>query len=195
MPLPHPSTSLPPEALQEYHKIADCDWETGVPLTGLLERTNRVAVHLAPEGEGRDSRVSRTFTERSFRHYATLGCIDPPEKEGRSSVYRFRHLVQALLVRKLLWQRVPSEQIASVMSGRGTEELKRMLLEGIELVARGGGDRNRQESPAPGMAETWRRVQLRPGVELHVRGDLPRLRQAELRRLLERVEIALKGFR
>ena len=120
--------------------IAKSGWgETGVPLPELLKRINRVAEHLAPEEAERNSRVKRVFTERSFRHYQTLGCIDPPEKEGRRSVYGFRHFVQALLVRKLLWERVPSDQIAVVMSGRGTEETERMFLGGIEMVARDEG--------------------------------------------------------
>ena len=136
--------------------------------------------------------MKRTFTDRSYRHYTTLGCIDPPEKHGRRSVYGFRHFVQALLVRKLLWERVPSEQIASVMSGRGAEETERMFLGGIEMVARAGEDRNARESPAPGMVETWRRVQVMPGVELHLSGDLPKPKPEELKQLLERVERALR---
>jgi len=114
---------------------------------------------------------------------------------GRRSVYRFRHFVQGLLVRKLLWERLPSEPITVVMSGRSTEETERMFLGGTEMVFRSGEDRSAQGAPASGTVETWRRVQVMPGVELHVRGDLPRLRQAELRQLLERVEIALRGLR
>jgi DNA-binding transcriptional MerR regulator len=192
MSYPHPSTSLPAKALREYQKIANSDWGTGVPLTELLKRINRVAAHLAPEEDGRHSRVKRLYTDRSFRHYTTLGCIDPPEKEGRRSVYRFRHLVQALLVRKLLWERVPSEQIAVVMSGRGTEETERMFLGGIEMVARAGEDQHAQESPASGTVETWRRVQVVPGVELHVRDDLPKLGAAELKELMARLEELLR---
>jgi len=195
MPRPHPSTSLPAKALQEYKEIADSDWGTGVPLTELIKRINRVTVHLIADEDEQHSRVKRLYTDRSFRHYTTLGCIDPPEKEGRRSVYRFRHLVQGLLVRKLLWERLPSEQIAVVMSGRGTEETEQMFLGGTEIVFRAGEDRNAQESPASGTVEAWRRVQVVPGVELHVRSDLPRLRQAEMRQLLERVEIALRGLR
>jgi len=195
MPRPHPTTSLPAKALQEYQEIADSDWGTSVPLTELIKRINRVAVHLITDEDEQHSRVKRLYTDRSFRHYTTLGCIDPAEKEGRRSVYRFRHFVQGLLVRKLLWERLPSEQIAVVLSGRGTEETEQMFLGGTEIVFRAGEDRNTQESPAAGTVETWRRVQVVPGVELHVRGDLPRLRQAEFRQLLERVEIALRGLR
>jgi len=81
------------------------------------------------------------------------------------------------------------------MSGRGTEETEQMFLGGAEMVFRAGEDRNTLESSASGVVETWRRVQVVPGVELLVRGDLPRLKQAELRQLLERVEIALRGLR
>ena len=153
MPQPHPSTHLPAKALREYQKIGNSDWETGVPLTELIKRINRVSVHLAPDEDGQHSRVKRLYTDRSFRHYATLGCIDPAEKEGRRSVYRFRHLVQALLVRQLLWERIPSEQIAVVMSGRGTEETEQMFLGGTEIVFRTDGGQS--ESPVSGAVETW----------------------------------------
>jgi DNA-binding transcriptional MerR regulator len=138
------------------------------------------------------SRVKRLYTDRSFRHYTTHGCIDPPEKEGRRSVYRFRHFVQALLVRKLLWERVPSEQIAVLMAGRGTEETERMFLDGTEMVARADG-RESGSAVAPGTVETWRRVQVVPGVELHLRNDLKMLGVAELKELLARLETALRG--
>ena len=34
-----------------------------------------------PEGDERHSRVKRLYTDRSYRHYTTLGCIDPPAKK------------------------------------------------------------------------------------------------------------------
>ena len=43
-----------------------------------------------------------------------------------------------------------------------------------------------------GTAETWRRVQVAPGVELHLRDDLSRLRPKELSELVERVEKVLR---
>ena len=192
MPHFHPSTSLPEGALEEFEKITNSNWQDGVPLTELIDRVNRVAVRFLPEEDRQDSRVRRTFTDRSFRHYTTLGCIDPPEKQGRHSVYGFRHFVQALVVRRLLRDRVPSEQIAVVMAGRGTEETERMFLGGIEMVARAGEGRRAQGSPAPGSAETWRRVQVISGVELHVREDLQKLGAAELKELLARLETALR---
>ena len=70
-----------------------------------------------------------------------------------------------------------------------------MFLGGIEVVARGGDDRDAQESSAPGTAETWGRVLLRPGVEVHFRHDLPPLGEAELTELMARLEAALRENR
>ena len=56
------------------------NWEDGLPLLDLLDRVNRVAVKMLPEGAAPDARVSPAFSERSFRRYQTLGCIDPPER-------------------------------------------------------------------------------------------------------------------
>jgi len=53
-------------------------------------------------------------------------------------VYRFRHFALALLVRKLLWERVSAEQITAVMSGHGTEETERLFLGDAEIVFRAG---------------------------------------------------------
>jgi hypothetical protein len=54
-------------------------------------------------------------------------------------MYGYRHFVQALLVRKLLWEHLPAERIAGLMAGRSTEEAKRMLFGGVEMVARQSG--------------------------------------------------------
>jgi hypothetical protein len=51
-------------------------------------------------------------------------------------MYDYRHFVQALLLRRLLWEHLSAERIAALMAGCSTEEVKRMLFEGIEMVAR-----------------------------------------------------------
>lgn len=44
----------------------------------------------------------------------------------------------------------------------------------------------------PGEVESWRRVRVTPGVELHLRGDQSKLKPAELKWLLELLETALR---
>jgi DNA-binding transcriptional MerR regulator len=188
-----PAIRIPASAVGEFELVENMDWAEGLSLAELLDWINAVAARFRPGEIGAESRASREFTPRTFRHYQTLGCIDAPERAGKRVLYGFRHYVQALLLRKLLWERVPSEKIAALMSGRGTEEIKRLLFDGIEIVARhpdaaaGAGG-----SGAPETAESWKRIGVVPGVELHLRGDLPKPKAAELKQWLALLETALR---
>jgi len=189
------SSPLPPAALREFTKASQAGWQDGVPLSELLTRVNRVAGRfMGSDDQAKDAegRVSRIFTERSFRHYQTLGCIDAPEKQGRLASYGFRHFLQALLVRKLLWQRLSSEQITALLVGRPTADLERMLLGGVELVPRTGSDDGEADTSKPGSLEAWSRVRVIPGVEIHLSSELPRLRLGDLKQLVERMELVLR---
>jgi hypothetical protein len=140
-------------------------------------------------GAGQGGRGRGGGLPRSFRRYQTLGCIDVPERVGKRAMYGYRHFVQALLVRKLLWEHLPAERIAALMAGCSTEEAKRMLFEGIEMVARQSGGASVE---APGVVETWRRIGVATGIELHLHGDLPKLKPAEVKKLLMLLEVALR---
>lgn len=148
---------------------------------------------------GRDgdaaSRVKPTFTERSLRHYQTLGCIDAPNKHGRLASYGYRHFVQALVIRRLLSDRMPSEQIASLLAGRSTGELERMFRAGVEIMARPGGDSTGENLPGSGadLMEVWNRVRLAPGLELHVSSNYPGFEPKDHRRLIARLKEILRS--
>lgn len=183
----HPAIRIPSSAIREFEQVERMDWAEGISLIQLLAWINDVATRFRPDEIGVDSRASQEFSPRTFRHYQTLGCIDAPERAGKQVVYRFRHYVQALLLRKLLWERVPSERIAALMAGRGTAELKRLLFDGIEIVARQGGSTTQS-----GSVESWKRVAVAPGIELHLHGDLSKPKPAELKQLLSLLETALR---
>jgi DNA-binding transcriptional MerR regulator len=182
---------IPGSAVREFAEVERMDWSAGISLRDLLDWINSVAERFRPDEIDLNSRAGMEFTARTFRHYQTLGCIDSPERTGKQVVYRFRHYVQALLLRKLLWERIPSEKIAALMAGRGTGELKRLLFDGIEVVARpqaaGTG-----AAMDPGLAESWKRIVVAPGIELHLRGDLPKPKPAELTQWLALLETALR---
>lgn len=172
-------TQLVQEALRGFRKTIDRNRANIVRLRDLLDRVNQAAMAMNG-GDGADvthlSRVKPTFTERSFRHYQTLGCIDAPEKFGRMASYGYRHFVQALLIRRLLAERVPSEQILTLV-GRDTPELERMLVDGVEVTARPAGEDTAPDRSCSGpeMMGLWKRVLLAPGVELHIQSKVPRL--------------------
>ena len=186
-------SASPPRPSGKFEKLEAKDWSEGLPLLELLNRVNRVAAKMRPEGAAPDARVSPTFSERSFRRYQTLGGIDPPERPGRQCVYGFRHFVQGLLVRRLLREGMPSWWITALMAGRGTDELRQLLLGEYEVVARHSG--GEAALAAPGEAEVWKRIAVASGIELHLRSDLPRSKPGELKKLLELLERAFEEER
>ena len=182
---PSPSKiKLPTSALTELEMVEHLDWEEGVSLSGLIDWINQVVALYRPDQT--DSRSSPNFTPRSFRHYQTLGCIDSPTRVGKEARYSFRHYLQALLVRKLLWERVPSEQIAILLRAKTNEDYKRLLLQGVEIV-------RCEEVATSGRSETWTRSSILPGIELHLREDeIPR-NPTEIQEALELIERVLRN--
>lgn len=181
----HSRIRIPESALRELEVVAQMDWSQGVSLDGLVRWVNAVADRFRPDEIGDSSRAGTGLTARSLRHYQTLGCIDKPQRLGRTAVYRFRHYLQALLVRKFLWEGMPSAQIVALMAGRSNADYKQLLLEGIEILPSRAGH-------APEL-QRWIRVPLAPGVELHYAVDQPPLEGLEIDAAAERVrEVLLK---
>ncbi len=193
------SSHLPAPALRAFEFAEKAEWIPGITLGELLGRVNRVLLELLPEEKGRDSRVSRLFHPRSFRRYQTLGGIDAPVRDGKRVLYGFRHFVQALLVRKLLWEQIPAERIVSLVAWRDTEETRKLFLEGMEISVRQGskhaGSALVGEKVATGVDETWTRHTLAPGIEIHLRQPLPRLRPDEIDKMRGVFETWLRLYR
>jgi DNA-binding transcriptional MerR regulator len=174
---------IPESALSELDQMEKMDWGPGFGLEELVASINQIVERFLPDSSA-VGRSSAEFTPRSFRHYQTLGCIDPPKRAGKSVVYGFKHYLQGLVIRKLLWEKMSSEQIAALMAGKDTAELKRLLLKGIAIVPAGGGG---DADPTPADAGTWKRIVLGPDVELHLKTPRRALSPEEVEKVLERV--------
>ena len=75
------------------------------------------------------------------------------------------------------------------MKNRATADLRRLLFEGVEV-----GVRNAEPpvTPLGARGETWRRISVAPGLELHVRADLARPHPQQMNDWLTRLETALR---
>jgi DNA-binding transcriptional MerR regulator len=187
--------------LREFEKVSSKEWDAGVPLDELLARVNRVAAKLLPVGDAVDSRISQTLVPRTFRHYQTLGCIDVPERHGRNASYGYRHFLQALLIRRLLADGVPVRRMPGLVCG-SVDELKRMILGGVEMVLRpeAGGEAearpNRYQETLHAYAEksvsAWTRAALGEGIEIHISDKRPKMTPAQRRQMLKRIEELLR---
>jgi len=178
---------IPESALSELDQMEKMDWGPGFGLEELVAWINQIVERFRPDSPVGGGRASAEFTPRTFRHYQTMGCIDPPKRAGKSVVYGFKHYLQGLVIRKLLWEKMSSDQITSLMAGKDTAELKRLLLDGIQIVSAGGTKANQP----PSDAGTWKRVALAPGVELHLESSRKKLSQEEVERVLRRVRESL----
>lgn len=109
-------------------------------LSEFVEVANGLLPHYLPKEVG--GRSSDEVNARLIRHYATQGLLQEALKEGREARYVFDHLLQLLVVRKLLADGFNAAAIKQVMAGRSNQELEN-LLQGsfrVDLVPTGQAD-------------------------------------------------------
>jgi DNA-binding transcriptional MerR regulator len=195
-------------------------------LDELVQVANRFLPQFLPD-EKAHTRVREEVTPRLVRHYTSQGMLDEPLKEGREARYTYRHLLQVLLVRRLLTEGYGASVIDTLARSRSNAELEALLYGGVQLTVAPANPalaflqeiQQRQAesaakpaiappvvsrsapsppsppaSPAPVSPPTlqWTRLEILPGLELHVRSDfvLPSTTQ-EQQTLLQRLFQAL----
>ncbi|HEY9764211.1 MAG TPA: MerR family transcriptional regulator [Trichocoleus sp.] len=102
-----------------------------------LEEFVEVANELLPQflpPEESDSRVQDTINPRLVRHYTTQGLIDKPLKLGREARYVYRHLLQLLVLRRLLAKGYSAGSLENVTVNKPERELEALLLGDVQLT-------------------------------------------------------------
>ena len=64
---------------------------------------------------------------RLLRHYQGVGAISRPERRGKEAIYRYRHLLETMVVRHLVIDGWPLTKITTMTQGASDEELVQML--------------------------------------------------------------------
>jgi len=182
--------------------------ERGKKYVGLPEFARVGEQILAEMGlEQERGTVTSVPDERTIRYYMTEGLIQTPgERQGTASVFGYLNLLQLLSVKKLQAEHLPIRKIRELVAGKSEQELE------IMLGVRGTGGRKTEAkqyletllasapsrplsqpldaaAPAPPQtsSHSWQRVELEPGLELHVRSDYsPPATGARTRSLLEK---------
>lgn len=163
-------------------------------------------------------RVTDIPSERTIRFYTANKLVDKPAaKDGTHTLYGYRHLLQILAIKYLQSQYLPLVKIRSLVENISNRDLELLIpdLPPVTAAHRGlaRGDRPVVENSFLAQAfsfdsqpvreaatvapvsddgeihDTWRRVEIGPGIELHVhaaalaRTDIERLRGVLLREL------------
>jgi DNA-binding transcriptional MerR regulator len=167
-------------------------------LEELVQVANELLPQFLPE-EKAHTRVREEVTPRLIRHYTSQGLLDEPLKQGREARYTYCHLLQVLLVRRLLAAGYGASVINSLARSKHTSELEALLQGGVQLTVAPANpalaflqqiqhrqpdtataNRSSTLSPVPSApvlpspaspTTQWLRLEILPGLELHVRSD------------------------
>jgi DNA-binding transcriptional MerR regulator len=158
--------------------------------------------------------VTSVPDERTIRYYLAEGLIQTPEeRQGTASVFNYLNLLQLLTVKKLQAEHLPIRKIRELVAGKSEQELEMLL--GVRGPSGKKTEAKRYlESllaPAPSAPPTqaaasspqqldasasWQRVEIEPGLELHIRSDYsPPATTGKTRSLLERAIHRLRRLR
>ena len=198
--------------------------ERGRKYVGTLEFARVGEQILAEMGlEQARGTVTSVPDERTIRYYMAEGLVQTPEeKQGTASLFGYLNLLQLLTVKKLQAEHLPIRKIRELVAGKSEQELE-MLLGVGSLAAKKNRDTDAKRyleslltpesgplpkhaaapqaltSPPPqqfNQSASWQRVEIEPGLELHIRSDYsPPATTGKTRSLLEKAIHRLRSLR
>ena len=199
--------------------------ERGKRYVGLPEFA-RIGAQILAEMDLEQHRgtVTTVPDERTIRFYLAEGLIQAPEeKQGTASVFGYLNLLQLLTVKKLQAEHLPIRKIRELVDGKSEEELETLLgvsgasrkksresdakdyLESLLAPAAprftAAARPRQQHAPDVDMAgetteQSWQRVEIEPGLELHIRSDYtPPTTSAKSKSLAERIRSLISRWK
>lgn len=117
--------------MHQLQRFADQDAQWA--LDDFVEVANQLLPQFLPDG-GAESRIQETVNARLVRHYSTSGLLDKPLKQGREARYTYRHLLQLLVLRRLLAEGYGSGAIGQLISSKTNQDLEVLLQGGAQLT-------------------------------------------------------------
>jgi DNA-binding transcriptional MerR regulator len=106
---------------------------TAWPLEDFVEVANELLPQFLPE-QSAGSRGQEAVNPRLVRHYTTQGLLDKPQKQGREARYLYRHLLQLLVLRRLLAEGYSTSSVGSLIAGQANSALENLLQGGAQLT-------------------------------------------------------------
>lgn len=119
------------------------------------------------------------LTARTIRYYITQGLLPPAYGRGPSATYDATHLLRLRAIQQLKAKNLQLQEIKTELANRGDDELETLVaVEAVPTEARG----------------LWRRIELHPGVELHVREPTAEGRDLAFERNVSSLVAAARGI-
>lgn len=128
--------------------------------------------------------ASAAPAERTIRFYVARGLLGRPEGRGTAAAYSYRHLLQVLAIKLRQMEGATLKTIARELGESTGDVLERRVAaalgerlprpEDLPVAAAGRAFQHRAaatDAPSPGPC--WRRIEVVPGVELHLSTAYP----------------------
>lgn len=167
-------------------------------LEEFVDVTNDLLPQFLPDTKGNE-RVRDEITSRLVRHYTSLGMLDEPLRSGKYAIYTYRHLLQILVVRRLLAEGISASAIDRLATKKDNTELEDLLAGGVQLSISPANPKlaflqqsqqqndsvsnssivNTSSAPISKLesekikteASHWIRFEVLPGLEIHLHSD------------------------
>jgi DNA-binding transcriptional MerR regulator len=107
---------------------------------------------------------------RTIRYYISEGLLPPAHGRGPKATYDLGHLLRLKMIQRLKEEHLPLDEIKRRLGDLTDEDIERILA----IQTRPAEDR-------------WRRIQLHPDIELHVRERAGQDHDFALDRMVERI--------
>ena len=98
----------------------------------FVEIANQLLPSYLPKIKG-NSKVKEEINPRLVRHYTNQKLMDEPIRKNRYAFYNYRHLLQILLIRRLLSDGIGAMAIDNLLRSKSNQELKNLLIGGVQI--------------------------------------------------------------
>jgi hypothetical protein len=157
--------------LREYRRFAPWNVRDLAATAGAILGRSRVRPVAAS--------ASASPAERTIRFYVARGLLGPPEGRGTAATYSYRHLLQVLAIKLRQMEGATLKTIARELGEATGDVLERRVAaalgdrlpapEDLPVASAGRAFHQRPaSSDAPFPTDCWRRIEVAPGVELHL---------------------------
>lgn len=109
---------------------ANSEWD----LEAFVQVANDLLPQYLPPAADSRSRSAEAVNPRLVRYYTTQGVLDRPARQGREARYTYRHLLQLLVVRRLLAEGYSTTAIQPITIEKSDADLEALLQGGIQIT-------------------------------------------------------------
>lgn len=109
---------------------ANSEWD----LEAFVQVANDLLPQYLPPAADTRSRSAEAVNPRLVRYYTTQGVLDRPARQGREARYTYRHLLQLLVVRRLLAEGYSTTAIQPITTEKSDADLEALLQGGIQIT-------------------------------------------------------------